>query len=139
MSQDIDRTGMRSVDSDWLLRDERRLLPGLIDVSRYCFFYPAVTPSLTPFFASSRFPLPLISIKMMDVFKNLYVVPGTCISVERAVELDARSVAQLSFSADVYRQPVLTEKLTEPQILRQRQSATEMTLERTSTDSGKIV
>ncbi|EED91711.1 predicted protein [Thalassiosira pseudonana CCMP1335] len=85
------------------------------------------------------FPLPLISIKMMDVFKNLYVVPGTCISVERAVELDARSDAQLSFSADVYRQPVLTEKLTDPQILRQRQSATEMTLERTSTDSGKIV
>jgi hypothetical protein len=56
------------------------------------------------------FPLPVITIKMMDVFKNLYVVPGKSISVERAVELDMQRNAAAAFSPDVYRQPVLTEK-----------------------------
>ena len=65
-----------------------------------------------------RFPLPLITIKMMGVFKNLYVEPGMCINVERAVELDAQRDAQLLFSPDVYRQPVLTEKLAESQYRR---------------------
>ena len=69
----------------------------------------------------------MIAIKMMTVFKNLYVLPGTCISIERAVELDARRNVHSSFSPDVYRQPVLTEKMTEPQRLR---------LSFTSTTSG---
>lgn len=59
------------------------------------------------------FPLPVITVKMMDVFKNLYVVPGRSISVERAVELDMQRNAAAAFSPDVYRQPVLTEKSAE--------------------------
>jgi hypothetical protein len=55
---------------------------------------------------------------MMTVFKNLYVAPGNQISIERAVELDARRDASKLFSPDVYRQPVLTEKMSEPQIPR---------------------
>jgi len=55
---------------------------------------------------------------MMDVFKTLYVNPGVCISVEQAVELDAQKTVSSSFSPDVYRQPVLTEKIAEPQIRR---------------------
>ena len=51
---------------------------------------------------------------MMDVFKALYEVPGMCISVEQAVELDSLRDVQSSFSFDVYRQPVLTEKMAEP-------------------------
>lgn len=83
-----------------------------------------------------RFPLPLITVKMMDVFKTLYVEPGRCISVERAVELDAHKNAQASFSPDVYRQPVLTEAaVAEPQIRRDSRD----TSARTSADSGKIV
>ena len=63
------------------------------------------------------FPLPIITIKMMGVFKTLYIDPGECISVERAVELDAHNqMSASSFDADVYRQPVLAETLVEPQI-----------------------
>jgi len=63
------------------------------------------------------FPLPFITLKTMDVFKALYVVPGMCISVEKAVELDvAQKNVQSTFSPDVYRQPVLTEKIVEPRI-----------------------
>jgi hypothetical protein len=40
------------------------------------------------------------------------------ISIERAVELDARRDVHTSFSPDVYRQPVLTEKIAEAQIPR---------------------
>lgn len=46
---------------------------------------------------------------MMHVFKMLYVIPGNCLSVEKAVELDAKRNVQTTFSSDVYRQPVLTE------------------------------
>jgi hypothetical protein len=31
--------------------------------------------------ALTMFPLPLISIKMMTVFKNMYVIPGACVSI----------------------------------------------------------
>jgi hypothetical protein len=63
--------------------------------------------------ALMTFPLPVITIKMMDVFKNLYEVPSRNISVERAVELDMQRNAAAAFSPDVYRQPVLTEKSAE--------------------------
>ena len=36
-------------------------------------------------------------------------LPGMCISVEKAVELDTNANIAQTFSADVYRQPVLTE------------------------------
>mmetsp|Transcript_12989 Transcript_12989/g.30705 ORF Transcript_12989/g.30705 Transcript_12989/m.30705 type:complete len:949 (+) Transcript_12989:219-3065(+) len=63
------------------------------------------------------FPLPIITIKMLGVFKTLYIDPGECISVERAVELDAHNpMAASSFDADVYRQPVLAETIVEPQM-----------------------
>ncbi|KAL7549353.1 hypothetical protein ACHAWF_012625 [Thalassiosira exigua] len=91
-----------------------------------------------------RFPLPLITLKMMDVFKTLYVTPGMCLSVERAVDLDAQKNVESSFSPDVYRQPVLTKGVAEPQARvttaedpvgrRQGISAIEMT-----DGSGKIV
>ena len=65
----------------------------------------------------NRFPLPLITVKMMNVFKTLYEIPGMCVSVEQAVELDAaQNIVRSSFSPDVYRQPVLTESIVEPQI-----------------------
>ncbi|KAL7507303.1 hypothetical protein ACHAXN_004517 [Cyclotella atomus] len=67
--------------------------------------------------ALTMFPLPLISIKMMTVFKNMYVIPGACISIERAVEIDTRRQVDTAFSSDVYRQPVLTEKLSESRSL----------------------
>lgn len=96
------------------------------------------------------FLLPLITVKMMDVFKTLYEIPGMCISVEQAVELDAQKTAQSSFSPDVYRQPVLTEPpIAEPQIRRNSHgshlggrvsalSALEIEDEKV-VDSGKIV
>lgn len=92
--------------------------------------------------ALALFPLPFITIKMMDVFKTLYVTPGECISVERAVELDAQKNVQSTFSPSAYRQPVLTEKVAEPQI-RQNFSGSTMSLQMIEdakdSDSGKIV
>ena len=73
---------------------------------------------------------------MMNVFKKLYVTPGMCISVEKAVELDAQAVVQSTFSPDVYRQPVLTEPVAEPQI---RRSFSETMDAEAAGDSGKIV
>ena len=82
------------------------------------------------------FPLPLITIKMMDVFKTLYVNPGMCISVEKAVELDAQANVVQTFSADVYRQPVLTEpSIAEPQL----RHDSNMSISESSGDSGKLV
>lgn len=82
------------------------------------------------------FPLPLITIKMMDVFRALYVNPGMCISVEKAVELDAQANVVQTFSADVYRQPVLTEpSIAEPQL----RHDSSMSISETSGDSGKLV
>jgi hypothetical protein len=80
------------------------------------------------------FPLPLITVKMMSVFKLLYVNPGKCISVEKAVELDTKRNIQSTFSADVYRQPVLTEP--ETSVLRGFAPATG---DIEITDTGKIV
>ena len=40
------------------------------------------------------------------------------ISVERAVEIDIRRNVDTSFDPDVYRQPVLTETISEPGLLR---------------------
>ena len=40
------------------------------------------------------------------------------ISVERAVEIDIRRNVNTSFNPDVYRQPVLTEKISDPSLLR---------------------
>lgn len=55
----------------------------------------------------------------MDVFNSLYVIPGMCISVEKAVELDAKNNVRGSFSHDFYRQPVLAEpQVAEPEIQR---------------------
>ena len=82
------------------------------------------------------FPLPLITIKMMDVFRKLYVTPGMCVSVERAVELDAQTSVRETFSTAVYRQPVLTEpSIAEPQL---RHDSSKSILS-SSSDSGKIV
>ena len=82
------------------------------------------------------FPLPLITIKMMDVFRKLYVIPGMCVSVERAVELDAQTSVRETFSTAVYRQPVLTEpSVAEPQL---RHDSSKSILS-SSSDSGKIV
>lgn len=66
--------------------------------------------------------------KMMDVFKKLYVTPGMCLSVERAVELDRQTNVQSSFSPDVYRQPVLTETFAEPQRRQSSQSTSSPTV-----------
>lgn len=74
--------------------------------------------SLTSCNGYYRFPLPLITIKMMDVFNSLYVIPGMCISVEKAVELDAKNTMRGSFSHDFYRQPVLAEPhVAEPDVI----------------------
>lgn len=54
---------------------------------------------------------------MMDVFNKLYVIPGMCVSVEKAVELDAKNNLRGSFSHDFYRQPVLAEPhVAEPEM-----------------------
>lgn len=56
---------------------------------------------------------------MMDVFNTMYVIPGMCISIEKAVELDAKNNLRASFSHDFYRQPVLAEPhIAEPKITR---------------------
>ena len=85
----------------------------------------------------------MITVKMMDVFRKLYVVPGMCISVEQAVELDAaQKHVQSSFSPDVYRQPVLTEKIAEPQVRQKPVTGSimlELVDEAKVADSGKIV
>ena len=75
--------------------------------------------------------------KMMDVFKKLYVRPGNCISVEQAVELDSvQQNVESSFSPDVYRQPVLTEKIAEPHI---RRTSPDSAHDAKIAASGKIV
>eukprot|EP00986_Skeletonema_menzelii_P004681 scaffold1625_cov144-Skeletonema_menzelii.AAC.10 len=98
--------------------------------------------------ALMTFPLPVITIKMMDVFKNLYEVPGRNISVERAVELDMQRNAATAFSPEIYRQPVLTEKQAEVlggSTIRRFASggdslnSSELTSVAKATDSGKIV
>ncbi|KAL7539932.1 hypothetical protein ACHAXR_009727 [Thalassiosira sp. AJA248-18] len=86
-----------------------------------------------------RFPLPIITIKMMDVFKKLYVIPGMCLSIERAVDLDAQTNVQSSFSPDAYRQPVLTERFAEPQIREHSYESTGGRSQAPVADSGKIV
>lgn len=117
-----------------------------------------------------RFPLPMITVKMMDVFKTLCefiysaysilncsaidsycktnfvfgrldVNPGMCISVEKAVELDAKRNVQSTFSSDVYRQPVLTEPtIVEPGMRRDYFVSASSLVDGTKiADSGKIV
>ena len=77
---------------------------------------------------------------MMDVFKTLYVHPGNCISVEKAVELDAKRNVQSTFSSDVYRQPVLTEpKIAEPEIRRDSFKGTALVDSAKISESGKVV
>jgi hypothetical protein len=97
--------------------------------------------------ALMTFPLPVITIKMIDVFKNLYEVPGRNISVERAVELDMQRNAATAFSPEIYRQPVLAEKQAEVlggNTIRRFASggdslSSELTNVPKATDSGKIV
>lgn len=77
---------------------------------------------------------------MMDVFKSLYVTPGKCISVEKAVDLDSHQKnVRSTFSPDAYRQPVLTETIAEPQIRRESSQVLEMADDSKAADSGKIV
>jgi hypothetical protein len=77
---------------------------------------------------------------MMNVFKMLYVIPGNCLSVEKAVELDAKRNVQTTFSSDVYRQPVLTEpEIKEPEIRRDSFRNTPHIIGATIADLGKIV
>jgi hypothetical protein len=55
--------------------------------------------------------------EMMHTFKSLYVIPGNCLSVKRAVELDDERYVHAAFSSGVYLQPVLTEpEITEAEI-----------------------
>lgn len=89
-------------------------------------------------------PLPFITIQMMGVFKRLYVFPGDSVSLSKAIDLDTHRNEQTSFCGDVYRQPVLAEKIVEPQPY--RRSAQVPVLETMSNglaskaaDSGKIV
>ena len=74
---------MWSVDIDWLQHHEGRILPSkLFDVPLYvCSCKHVLTSNfshqiLTYLQALVMFPLPIITIKMMDVFKKLYVYPG---------------------------------------------------------------
>lgn len=87
---------------------------------------------------------------MMDVFNKLYVIPGMCVSVEKAVELDAKNNLRGSFSHDFYRQPVLAEPhAAEPEIGRNSFDRTVVQLSNRSprdiidsaktSDSGRIV
>jgi hypothetical protein len=64
-----------------------------------------------------------------------------CISVEKAVELDAKRNVQSTFSPDVYRQPVLTEpKIAEPDMRRDSFVSAPPLVDGTKIgDSGKIV
>ena len=64
-----------------------------------------------------------------------------CISVEKAVELDAKRNVQSAFSSDVYRQPVLTEPaIAEPETRRDFfMSASSLVDSTKVADSGKIV
>ena len=69
------------------------------------------------------------------------VNPGMCISVEKAVELDAKRNVQSTFSSDVYRQPVLTEPtIAEPGMRRDSFMSASSLVDGTKiADSGKIV
>ena len=74
---------------------------------------------------------------MMNVFKILYEIPGNCISVERAVELDVREDVQKTFSPDAYRQPVLTDTMLEP--LMRPDHSESLSMVATDDDAGKVV
>jgi hypothetical protein len=47
--------------------------------------------------ALTLFPLPLISIKMMTVFKNMYVIPGACVSTFSHQSLALHSLVSLLY------------------------------------------
>ena len=51
---------------------------------------------------------------MMRSFDRIYQVPSTQLSLERATQLDQKSMVKIRFDEDLYRQPVMAEGQLEP-------------------------
>jgi hypothetical protein len=59
-------------------------------------------------------PLLFLTYTMMKSFDRMYTVPSSLLSLDRASQLDSTSMAKIQFDEDLYRQPVLAEKVVEP-------------------------
>ena len=64
----------------------------------------------------------MITLKMIDSFKKSYEDPSKRLSFERAMKLDRNTTAQVAFSKDGYRQPVLVTRQVELEPYRRQQS-----------------
>ena len=51
---------------------------------------------------------------MIQSFHRVYEVPSAQLSLERASQLDQKSMVKLRFEEDLYRQPVMAEGRLEP-------------------------
>ena len=51
---------------------------------------------------------------MMQSFHRIYEVPSAQLSLERATQLDQKSMVKIRFDEDLYRQPVMAEGKLEP-------------------------
>ncbi len=50
----------------------------------------------------------------MQSFHRVYHIPSTQLSLERATQLDNKSMVKIQFDEDLYRQPVMAEGNLEP-------------------------
>ena len=51
---------------------------------------------------------------MIQSFHRIYHAPSTQLSLERATQLDQKSMVKIRFDEDLYRQPVMAEGRVEP-------------------------
>ena len=91
-------------------------------------------------------PLPIITCIMTFSFHRMYSDTSAQLSLERATEIDKRSMVKIRFTEDLYRQPVLAEGVLEPQPYRASSASQVQTRKGSSlnigvlhNDSGKIV
>ena len=80
---------------------------------------------------------------MVQSFHRVYEIPSAQLSLERASQLDQKSMVKLRFDEDLYRQPVMAEGRLEPLPYRitahTASSSVTSSLGVLNTDTGKIV
>jgi len=59
-------------------------------------------------------PLPFITYFMINEFGRIYQSPSEILSLERATQIDQKSMVKIRFDEDLYRQPVMAEQRLEP-------------------------
>ncbi len=79
---------------------------------------------------------------MMKSFHRIFQVPSTQLSLERASQLDQKSMVKIRFEEDLYRQPVMAEGKVDPlpyRVATHIAPAVTSSLSFLHSDSGKIV